>query len=412
MAYGELIKDFSHIRNYMRDFYVYGFKSRSDYDSKSARSYDNERRRMDSWLGDYMRFRQDSNGKCVFMSVDSRTIEHNPLHEAFRAKSFTDNDIVFHFCVMDLLSNGDELTSSEVLEAIEDRYLYIAPDYPLLDESTIRKKLREYVDDGLLKSKKKGVKTVYSRQDDRFDKNSWSDCVAFFSESSPLGVIGSFIQPMDCATPFRFKHHYILTALDTEILFRLVSAIKDKRRVEIDMWSRKNGKVLKHDVCPACFYISTQNGRQYVLVTQSDCDHPLFYRLDLIRDVRIRDKEPAFDELRDICIESGKHIWGVSRGENAELEHFSMKLHVEPNEGYIVQRLIREKRTGDVAQIDNTTWQFSIDVYDSMELLPWIRMFTGRITELKCSNDAVSKAYYDDLKQMAELYGGDSDAVQ
>ena len=34
----------------MRDFYVYGFKSRDDYTKKSARSYDDERRRIESWL--------------------------------------------------------------------------------------------------------------------------------------------------------------------------------------------------------------------------------------------------------------------------------------------------------------------------------------------------------------------------
>lgn len=50
MPYTELIKSFERIRNYMRDFYVYGFKSRTEYDKKSARSYDNERRRMESWL--------------------------------------------------------------------------------------------------------------------------------------------------------------------------------------------------------------------------------------------------------------------------------------------------------------------------------------------------------------------------
>lgn len=38
VAYSELIKDFEHIRNYMREFYVYGFKTRADYDAKSARS--------------------------------------------------------------------------------------------------------------------------------------------------------------------------------------------------------------------------------------------------------------------------------------------------------------------------------------------------------------------------------------
>lgn len=51
MAYSELIKNFDRIRDYMRQFYVYGFKSRTEYDKKSTRSYDNERRRIESWLG-------------------------------------------------------------------------------------------------------------------------------------------------------------------------------------------------------------------------------------------------------------------------------------------------------------------------------------------------------------------------
>lgn len=74
MAYSELIKNFSKIRAYMRDFYIYGFKNRNEYDQKSVRSYDNEKRRMESWLGEYMSFHQDASGKNVFLSVDSRNI--------------------------------------------------------------------------------------------------------------------------------------------------------------------------------------------------------------------------------------------------------------------------------------------------------------------------------------------------
>lgn len=36
MAYNELIKNFEKVRAYMREFYVYGFKSRTEYDAKSA----------------------------------------------------------------------------------------------------------------------------------------------------------------------------------------------------------------------------------------------------------------------------------------------------------------------------------------------------------------------------------------
>ena len=48
MAYNEIIKNFEKIRSYMREFYVYGFKNRAEYDKKSARSYDDEKRRMES----------------------------------------------------------------------------------------------------------------------------------------------------------------------------------------------------------------------------------------------------------------------------------------------------------------------------------------------------------------------------
>lgn len=82
MAYSELIKNFNKIRDYMRDFYVYGFKSRDDYTKKSARSYDDEKRRIESWLGEYMKFHQTADGKNVFLSIDSRVTRHNPLYKA------------------------------------------------------------------------------------------------------------------------------------------------------------------------------------------------------------------------------------------------------------------------------------------------------------------------------------------
>ena len=68
VAYNELIKNFEKVRAYMREFYVYGFKSRNEYDGKSARSYDDERRRIESWLGEYMHFTQTAEGKNVFLS--------------------------------------------------------------------------------------------------------------------------------------------------------------------------------------------------------------------------------------------------------------------------------------------------------------------------------------------------------
>ena len=91
-SYSELIKNFERIRDYMREFYVFGYKSRDGYEKKSLRSYDDERRRMESWLGDHISYARTPEGKQVFISIDSRTSGHNPLYKAWKAKSFTDGD--------------------------------------------------------------------------------------------------------------------------------------------------------------------------------------------------------------------------------------------------------------------------------------------------------------------------------
>lgn len=277
MAYSELIKNFERIRDYMREFYVYGFKSREEYDTKSARSYDNERRRIESWMGDYMSFHQDATGKNVFLSVDSRRIPHNPLHKAFKAKSFTDKDITLHFYILDILADGDALSSTEIVDRINDDYLSHFDDAFSLDESTVRKKLKEYETIGLLKTQKSGREVLYQRTDDEsFDLSSWSEALAFYSEADPIGVIGSYLMDkLDNPTEaFRFKHHYILHALDSDVLCEILQAIDEQRAVELTIRSLRNSREYQRTICPLKIYISTQSGRQYVLGY-----HYLFFRL-------------------------------------------------------------------------------------------------------------------------------------
>ena len=80
--FSELIKKFDKIRDYMRDFYVYGFKSRADFTQKSARTYDNEKRRIESYMGEYMKWDYSSGSKTSFISVDCACIPINPLYAA------------------------------------------------------------------------------------------------------------------------------------------------------------------------------------------------------------------------------------------------------------------------------------------------------------------------------------------
>lgn len=414
MAYSELIKHFERIRDYMREFYVYGFKSRDEYNEKSARSYDNERRRIESWLGDYMSFRQNAAGKNVFLSVDSRHIPRNPLYKAFKAKSFTDKDITLHFYIMDLLADGSGKTSRQIMDCIGEQYLSRF-DAPLpLDESTIRKKLKEYERLGLLRSEKQGREVFYSRTDSSVpDLDTWMDALAFFSEASALGVIGSFLLDRLDRTPdsFRFKHHYILHALDSDILCQLLQAIDERRAVELTARSLRGKQDYQKAVCPLKIYVGTQSGRQYLLAYDYPGRRMAFFRLDAIQSITPGRVEKNYDTYLGYQEKFDQHLWGVSAGPGYHMDHIEMTLCFGPDESFIVQRLEREKRHGHVQILDEHTCRFTADVYDASEMLPWLRTFIGRIVDLQCSSQFVLDTFYEDLRQMYALYGGDGNAV-
>ena len=158
-SYSELIKNFEKIRAYMREFYIYGFKSRDDYSKKSSRSYDDERRRIESWLGDHMSFVRTPEGKNVFISIDSRSIRHNPFYNAWKAKSFTDGDVTLHFILFDILHDPSvKCTLSEIMQEIDEKYLSGFENPMMFDESTVRKKLKEYTEAGIIVTEKVGRK--------------------------------------------------------------------------------------------------------------------------------------------------------------------------------------------------------------------------------------------------------------
>ncbi len=411
MAYSELIKSFEKIRSYLRDFYIFGFRSRSDYDRKSSRSYDNERRRAESWLGDSVSFRQDSGGKSVFISVDSRETAHNPFYRAFRAASFTDRDITLHFYILDLLADGKALPAGTIAEQVSERCRAVSEKDFLPDDSTVRNKLKEYVSLGLLKETRRGREVLYSRNDTGWDREGWRDAAAFASEAMPLGVTGSYLLDKYAELPgyFSFKHHYLTGALDSEILYGLLRCRAERRNALILFSGRKSrGETHQALVYPLKVYVSTQSGRENLMAYSFQARRPRMYRLDRIRSVRMMEPQPEPGRLDAAGEQFAAHLWGTSGGPDRErgLKHLEMKIHAGDGEAHIPQRLMREKRRGTVTQLDAHTWLFAADVYDPGEMLPWIRTFTGRILSLECSDPEIEERFYGDLDALYAMYGG------
>ena len=406
MAYSELIKNFSRSLEYLREFYVYGFKRRGQYTAKSARSYDDERRRMESYLGDYMGFRQTPEGKRVFISLDSRRVRHNPLYAAWKAKSFTDGDITLHFLLFDILDAPTTALSLADITAALDARLAAFPAPRLFDASTVRKKLGEYVSEGLVETEKRG-KTLYYR---RAADAPMLDAAAldFFSEVAPCGVIGSYI--LDKSAPhadvFAFKHHYITGAVDIEMLYALLCAMQEKRFVTLTVLSRRGG-MHTQTVVPLRIFVSVQSGRQYLMAYAVGTGRITSFRIDNITAVEAGEVCAHFDAQRQKLDGMRAHMWGVSTQSRARrrMEQVSFTVRYGDDEAHIHRRLEREKRCGRVERLDAHTSRFTAELYDTAEILRWLRTFLCRIVAYSFSNAAVEARFAADIEEMYRMYG-------
>ena len=409
-SYSELVKNFEKIRAYMREFYVYGFKSRDEYDKKSARSYDDERRRMESLLGDHMGFVRTPEGKNVFISIDSRTSAHNPLYRAWKAKSFTDGDITLHFILLDILYAPEvALSLAEIMRRIDKDYLCQFNGARLFDESTVRKKLKEYAALGIINAEKQGKTAVYHRAAMKGMPGD-ADMLHFFSEVAPCGVIGSFLLDKIPRHDdhFAFKHHYITAALDSEVAAALFLAMREQRAVSASYVNVRTGGERRVRFVPLRVFISVQSGRAHVLAYRPEQDRIAPFRIDCLSDVTAEDTAPRFSVLRARLDSMMAHIWGVNCGRRpgrSPTEHVEFDVRIGRGEEHIIRRLEREKRIGHVDKIDDVTYRFSADVYDSTELVPWIRTFICRIVRMNFSNRTVENGFKQDIETMCRLYG-------
>lgn len=404
MAYTECIKNFERIRDYMREFYVYGFKTREEYDKKSSRSYDNEKRRMESYLSDYMGARHTPSGKQVFLSIDSRDGISNPLYRTWKTKSFTNADITLHFILLDMLYTPEiAYTVQEITEKMDMAYLQCFDCPMVLDMSTIRKKLKEYVKLGLLEERKQGRQIQYHRAKS-LDLSAWKEAICFFAEADICGVIGSYIADTmtDMPNGYVFKHHDITHTLESDIICTLFQAIQQRRMVQLQSVFRQ--KKQWREVVPLQIFISVQNGRRYLMGYDCKKKSIQSFRLDYIGEITIKDVSPHFESYIAILEEKKKHMWGVCCQPRKQLETVSFIIQCSKEEPHIIQRLEREKRCGTVTCVGDGLYQFYAEVYDTSEMIPWIRSFICRIVSLTCSNRSIEHQFWNDLQQMYDMY--------
>ena len=320
--------------------------------------------------------------------------------------------ITLHFAIFDILYDPEtKMTLTELIEEIDQRL----SSSMAFDESTLRKKLKEYAEEGIIRMEKDGRKVLYSRAPDT-DITALHDVIDFFSEVAPCGVIGSFLQDRQPKHPelFSFKHHYITQAMDSDVMATLFEAIHGHRYITVDNLGKHSNEVRTVRLVPLKLYISAQNGRQNLLAFHEKANRLNSYRLDYMSNIRIEDEIcEKFDALRAALSKAEAHMWGVNCRWNVKhTEHVEFEIKIEDDEQFIVRRLEREKRCGCVEKIDDNHYRYVAEVFDTTEMLPWIRTFISRITRMSFSNRTAENKFKADIQEMCRMYGLDGGAAQ
>ncbi len=409
-GYTELIKNFEKIRAFARDFYIYGFKGRGDYHSVSPRSYDNERRRIESYLSEHIVKNRDSKGKTISISSNTVAKTSNPLFKIWQTKSFTKKDCFLHFVILDILSQNSNLSVVEIAEIITKDYTSeLIPGEPI-DTMTIRNKLNEYTKLGILKTEKLGKILCYSLCDNPIcclnpnTIENLNTALSYYKNVLPLGFIGHSINNT-VDSPFIYRQIFFAQILDNEVLLNIFGAMNNKKVIKLNIISSKSNRGTKTSVIPLKILSNTKTGRQYIAVYSVNKNKFSTVRLDYIKDISLGDIYSEYDSVKTEYELRSKNAFSIMHQVTEKPHNVRMLISIDENtEQYMLERLKREGKHGVIAKVSSNVFEYSIDVSDTLEMVPWLRTFIGRIIEIEGSETHVIAQFKRDINSMAAMY--------
>ena len=393
------ISSFDVIRKLVRNLYLEGFNNYLETGNlgKSSRAFTNNLNSIRNFLDDRFMSSKTSTKKQSnpVISFDTREETENPLFALWKTSNSIASNLSFDFAIMDILEdypdgiNWFSLTS----DSYSTKHVDLLGKYVSkgIDKKGVKVKLEKLAEAGVIEfseDKKKIRKTDTTKLKQLLSSKEVKQAIQFASETCPLGVIGSFIldslsnvdsEPLN--TPIHYKHHFVFNSIDYEIMYILLEAINEKCFVEIE--SERFGL---RTIIPLKIFISTQTGRAYVVFWNKNEDMLFSENLELILAAKKSEICSEYELYEKKLSEMECHMWGVSfkMETTSELEHvrFVIEYPTEREKSYIPARLRREAVTGTVKELDDCHSEFTADIIDSNEIVPWINSFFGRITEL------------------------------
>ncbi|MBR4248005.1 MAG: WYL domain-containing protein [Treponema sp.] len=417
------ISEVNMLRDFVREIYVESFHSPNGHisiHSPSGRSEGEAKSRLHAFFEENFITKNSENEDVL--KFDSRTVNQNPLFAIWKMCHFKPEYLTRDFALFDLLS------TKEYEEGLSD--------YDLKCDDSGKNKLEFYTGkpishkqldlyipnfrtNGILIAKdtfnKEGklLKSTYKLSNTKKIQNLIKcnpeiiAAIQFASETFPCGVIGSYIlDSVDSETfpsIFNFKHHFIYNTLDSEVMYTIFSAINEKRFVTI---KRKGDDIIC--ATPIQVRFSARDGRSYLVYHTNDVNHKGFNIGNCENIISMKKSEECtdFDSLITEYDSIKINLWGKSIKINEnKTEHVDFTIQYTETEAYILERLKREAFSGHIeSDTNDNKATFSFELFDSKELIPWIRSYFGRITQFKFENKELQQQLTDEIEKMHAMY--------
>ena len=389
------ISSFDVIRKLVRNLYLEGFNNYLETGNlgKSSRAFTNNLYSIRNFLDDRFMSSKTNTKKQSnpVISFDTRVETENPLFALWKTSNSIASNLSFDFAIMDILEDYPDGISWFSLTSDSSSDLLCKYVSKGTDKKGVKVKLEKLAEAGVIEfseDKKKIRKTNTIRIKELLSSKEVKQALQFASETCPLGVIGSFIldslsnvNSEQVNTPIHYKHHFVFNSIDYEIMYILLEAINERCFVELE--SERFGLRI---IVPLKIFISTQTGRAYVVFWNKKDEMLFSENLELILAAKKTNICSEYELYRRKLSEIECHMWGVSfkMEKSAELEHvrFVIEYPSAREKSYIPARIRREAVTGTVKELDSYHSEFTADIIDSNEIIPWVSSFFGRITEL------------------------------
>ena len=193
---------------------------------------------------------------------------------------------------------------------------------------------------------------------------------------------------------FRVKHSFPAFTLEEEILFQILEAIKGKCSLDLEVQSNRNENIHMITGIPLKILVSVRTGRRYLSLYQTvrikkgkeRRSRFVSPRLDQIKKVTVLESDVSeINDLKHNLQNNMDYVWGVSfTGAKTKVR---LTLNIDERyEGFILQRLEREGKNGTITRLGENTFCYEKQVFDPVEMYPWLRTFIGRIIDIRFIN--------------------------